>query len=154
DLDDDLADKLASVGLIASRQAIDQATQAATLGGFTDAYIAARVGVKRSGTISNLRMFADRLTDYFGKERQLGTIKRSDADDWALSLRQKYASATAGRTIRGAREFLAAAVRAEIVTRNPFDHLKTDSAPNKKRKRFIDRETIAQVLDACPNAEW
>src|SRR5438876_372101 len=51
-------------------------------------------------------------------------------------------------------EALKAAVRADLLHRNPFDDLKAAGNPNKERQRFISREDTLRVLDACPDAEW
>jgi integrase len=145
-----LADKLAAVGLIPKRQDRD----GARLGDFIDAYIARRTDVK-TNTASNLRMFGDRLIAFFGKDKNLADIKRSDADDWALYLkREKYAEATVGRTIKGARQLFKAACRAELITRNPFEDLKAACNPDKERQHFVSHADTQRVLDACPDAEW
>jgi integrase len=140
--------KLAAVGLVEPRIKAN-----VRLGDFIDAYIAGRSDVKRR-TRLNLRIFGDRLIAFFGRNRDLRSIKRSDADAWVIHLKAKYADATWGRTIRGAQQFFTAAVRAEIIDRNPFDDLKAGSFTDKDRQRFVTREDIARVLDACPDAEW
>ena len=145
-----LADKLAAVGLIPKRQGRD----GARLEDFIDAYIARRTDVKPN-TASNLRMFGDRLIAFFGKDKNLADIKRSDADDWALYLkREEYAEATVGRTIKGARQLFKAACRAELITRNPFEDLKAACNPDKERQHFVSHADTQRVLDACPDAEW
>jgi integrase len=145
----DLAAKLAAAGLVAGRQAAHS-----RLGPFIDAYIAQRSDAKPQ-TLFNLRMFGDRLKAFFGADKLLAEIKRSDADAWLVYLKSKeYAAATIGRTVKGARQLFKAACRAEIIARNPFDDLKAGSNPDKDRQRFITQEDTQRVLDACPDAEW
>jgi integrase len=145
---DALHRKLAKAGLVKPRQ-----TAYARLGPFIDQYVEARTDAKRR-TRLNLKMFGDRLIGFFGREKILADIKRSDADAWLIYLKRHYAPATVGWTLKGARQLFKAACRAEIITRNPFEDLKAGSAPDKDRQCFITREVTQRVLEACPDAEW
>jgi integrase len=145
---DDLHRRFAAVGLAVPRERPD-----ARLGGFIDHYIAGRKDAKR-GTINNLRMFGDRLIAFFGADKDMGTIKLSDADAWSIHLKAEYAAGTWGRTIKGARQLFKAAVRAEIISRNPFEDLKAGSHIDKNRQCFITHEDAQRVIAACPDAEW
>jgi integrase len=149
---DNLHTKLAKVGLVAPRKP-PEPPPAVRLGDFLDAYIAGRTDAKRR-TRLNLGMFRDRLTAFFGADRDLTTIKSSDADAWVIYLKANYAVATVGRTIKGARQFFKAACRAEIIDRNPFEDLKAGSYPDKERQRFISQADTLRVLESCPDAEW
>ena len=91
-------------------------------------------------------MFGDRPTAFFGPDRDITTIKRSDADAWTIHLKAKYAPATVGRTIKGARQLFKAACRAEILTRNPFEDLKAGAPPDEDRQCFITQEATRRVL--------
>jgi integrase len=147
-----MADKLARVGLVPKRKKPDE-PNSIQLGDLIDGYIAKRTDAKPC-TLLNLRMFGNRLIAYFGRDKNLADIKRSDADDWVLFLKQEYAVATVGRTVKGARQFFKAACRAEIITRNPFEDLKAGSHPDKERQHFVSREDTGLVLEACPDIEW
>jgi hypothetical protein len=116
--------RLVKVGLATPR--VPVAAAQTLLGEFLDTYIAGRTDAK-SRTILNLKMFRDRLTAFFGRDRDLISIKHSDADAWLIHLKANYAAATVGRTIKGARQFFKAACRAKIVDRNPFEDLKAGS---------------------------
>src|SRR5262249_41722670 len=87
-----------------------------------------------------------------GKDRLLSDIRPGDADDWCAMLRAKYANAT--RTIKRAKQCFAAAVRKEIIARNPFADCKAGHQSNPTRSYFITPEETAAVLAACPDAEW
>lgn len=102
DIGDRLHAKLAKAGLVPPRLPATP-TEQPQLGAFLDSYIAGRTDAKRR-TRLNLGMFRDRLTAFFGAERDITSIKRSDADAWVIDLKAKYAMATAGRTIKGARQ--------------------------------------------------
>src|SRR5262245_1961082 len=103
---DDLAEKLAAVGLAPRRAA-------ARLGDFLDAYIAGRTDAKRWTRI-NLQAAADRLTEFFGRDRALRDFTLADADSWCIWLKGRYAPATAGRTIKRAKQFFRAALRGRL----------------------------------------
>ena len=105
-----LADKLAKVGLIPTRKKPEE-PDSAQLGDFIDGYIAKRTDAKPR-TLLNLRMFGNRLIAFFGRDKNLADIKQSDADDWVVFLKEEYAVATVGRTVKGARQFFKAACRA------------------------------------------
>src|SRR5262249_3775589 len=139
-----------AVGLVPKRQ---EQGGARTLGNFLDDYLAKRGDAKRR-TVLNLKMFGQRLIAFFGRDKPLAAIKRSDADDWLLSLKRRYAPATIGRTLKGARQLFKAACRAEIIPRNPFEELKASSAPDKDRQVFVSQADTGRVLEACPDAEW
>jgi integrase len=47
-----------------------------------------------------------------------------------------------------------AALRKHYIARNPFADIKAGKQTNANRIRFIDRETIHAVLEACPNIQW
>lgn len=144
----DLYAKLAAVGLVGARIGGNSRLKA-----FIDDYITGRTDASRR-TILNLKMFGNRLIAFFGAEKDMATVKRSDADDWVIFLKSKYAAATVGRTIKGARQFFRAACRAEVITSNPFDDIKAGSHTDKDRQAFITQEDTRRVLDACPDAEW
>src|SRR5208282_2103260 len=148
---DKLHRKLVLVGLATPRQP-PEAPEQHRLAEFIGDYIKGRTDAKPL-TIMNLKLFRDRLTAFFGAERDLATIKRSDADAWLVSLKAKYAAGTVGRTVKGARQFFTAACRADIILRNPFDALKAASYPDKDRQFFVTQEVAYKVLGSCPDAE-
>lgn len=148
-LDDKLYAKLAKLGLCQPRQT----APAVTLKAFTDQYIARRTDAKPR-TIINMRAAQRRLVEYFKAEKPLKDVNPGDADAWCLWLRERYADGTAGRTIKRAKQFFKAAVRAKLVDENPFAEVKPPSQTNRKRIHFIDRAAAEKVLEACPSAEW
>jgi integrase len=145
-ISDDLADKLAAVGLIEVRDS-------STLADFTASYIRRRTDIKPRTRI-NLEQCRKRLIDFFGANRSLRSISPGDADNWLLWLKERYADGTTGRAVKRARQFFRSAMRSKLIPSNPFDDVKPPSMVNESRKRFIDRPTIDRVLQACPDAEW
>ena len=146
DIGDDLAAKLAAVGLIPERAS-------ALLADFIDAYIARRTDIKPQ-TQLNLEICGARLVEYFGRDRLLKSITAGEADAWLCWLRERYANGTAGRTVGRAKQFFRAAVRSRLIVSNPFGDVKQPSLVNDSRKHFVSIETTRRVLDACPDAEW
>jgi hypothetical protein len=154
-----LADKLAAVGLIPPRPGAAPAeskaeAQRQPLKAFLDAYIAGRSGDAKPGTLTAMKTGAARLVKYFQAERELASITPGDADEWARWLLKHHAAATAGRTVKWARQLFRAAVRKRLIPENPFADVKAPGVANEERKHFVGRQTAAQILDACPDAEW
>ena len=146
EIGDDLAAKLAAVGLIPERAS-------AVLGEFLAAYVERRTDIKPRTRI-NLEACQARLIEFFGKDRPLKSITPGDADAWLLWLRERYANGTAGRTVKRAKQFFRSAVRSRLIPSNPFEDVKPPSQVNESRKHFVSQETTRKVLDACPDAEW
>jgi len=146
---DGLASKLAGFGLIPPRS-LRTVTPLAEL---LDRYFESRSDVK-PGTRLNWRTARNRLVKFFGADRSLDSIKPSDAADCAAWLKSKYALATAGRSIKLARQFLSYAIDAGLLERNPFAKIKAPGQVNRKRLFEVTHEMTASVIDACPNAEW
>jgi integrase len=168
---DSLHIKLAKAGLVEPRQPEPEPEPppVVTVGAFTADYIRRRAEAKtKERTILNLDMFRDRLikTKWTGNRRRGGTdgrfepgrdittITRADAEDWLVWLKEHYSPATAGRTLKGARQFFNRAVKAKLIAENPFDDLKAESNPDESRQRFISQEDIERVLAMCPDAQW
>jgi site-specific recombinase XerD len=146
EIGDDLADKLAAVGLIPRRSS-------SLLGEFLSSYISGRTDVKPRTRI-NLEACKARLVEFFGADKPLKDISQGDADAWVVWLKGKYAGGTTGRTIKRAKQFFKAAVRSRLIPASPFADVKGSAATDKSRRFFVTRETTAKVLDACPDVEW
>jgi len=143
----DLADKLANAGLIASRES-------ATLAEFIDGYIASRTDAKPS-TICNLRNSREKLVSYFGPDRNWRDIKPGDADDWRQSLVNRgLAEATVSKAVKHAKQYGRRAQRKGLIAESPFQDLVAGSQSNDSRLQFIDGSTIEKVIDAAPDVQW
>ena len=53
-----------------------------------------------------------------------------------------------------AKQFLTAAVRKELIAKNPFADLKAAVIAEPARMHFITRDVAEQVIAACPDAQW
>jgi len=151
DLPDALYSKLVNAGLAEPRQ---KAAEGPTLGAWLETYLS-----KRSDAKPHTRLFYKQvignLLDCFGPERPITTLTVGDAEDFRRYLKaQGLAEATVVRRCKGAKTIFNAAVDHDLLLRNPFRKLKGSVKGNPARMVFVDRETIARVIDACPDAEW
>jgi len=94
------------------------------------------------------------LEKHFGPKRLVASIHAGHARDYREWLIGKYASATTSREIKRARQYFEYARDCRLISENPFAKIKAGSQRNTSRKHFVDRGTIARVLEACPNVEW
>jgi integrase len=155
-LSDRLVDKLAAVGLVEPRSSM-------ILGDFIDRYIADRTDAKPQ-TVFQLKVARDRLLQILDRNKPLRDITPADADRCLRQLKTQkhahgekegYAPATIGHTLKRAKQFFRAAVRARLISESPFEGVKTPAETNPKRKHFITREVTGELLEACPpNGEW
>src|SRR5262249_18597091 len=122
-----LRDKLAAASLV-------EVPRQTTLGDFLDTFIANRKPTAAPRTIINLEQAKRRLVEHFGTDRDMNTISLADAEGWAAALAEKYAPATAGRTIKRARQFFKAAMRNKLVGENVFLDVKANGQANKDRQ--------------------
>src|SRR6516162_8468066 len=149
---DALHAKLAGAGLVTPRQGKLPPIQA-RLGEFLEGYIVGRTDVRKQTRI-NLDAARRRLVEYFGVENPLAEITAGDADAWVIWLKAQYANGTVGRTVNRAKQFFRAALRKEIISKNPFADAKAPSQVNEARKFFVTLDAAHKVLNACPDAEW
>lgn len=147
-LGDVLHDKLAAAGLIQPRHT-------ATLGPFIDAYIKRRTPTLKEWTIVNLKRCREYLTRHLGEHRDLRTVTASDAEDWRNTLiADGLAENTVRRATGRARQFFKAAIKRDLIQRNPFEELAANVTANRDRDYFVSREESTAVLDVCPDTEW
>ena len=146
-LEDVMLSKLAAVGLIPKRQVV-------TLKNFIDAYIHSRIDVK-SGTRESYVHVRKNLIDYFGEGKVLRDITAGDIDGWRLNLiSMKLAENTVRRRCGVAKQFFRAAIRKDIIEKNPFEGIKVSIQPNTARMYFITPQEAEKVFDACPDQQW
>lgn len=148
-IEDDLAAKLAAVGLIPERTPTIQAA----LAGFLDDYIESRSDVKPN-TKRNLLQSRRYLVTHFGEGRELRSIRQADADRFGFEMKGEFAEATAARVIKHARQFFTAASRAGLIDADPFADVKAGSMENRDRMYFVTREDTEKLLAAAPDYHW
>ena len=154
DVDAALYGKLQAVGLVPPRPEQGRAV-ALTLGPFLESYIAGRTDVKPRTRI-NLRQAQGDLVRFFGADKPMDEITLGDADEFRRDLLGRLAENTARRHCGRAKQFFRAAVRKELIAKNPFVDMKgcAVGASHQDRLRFVTRADAAKVLDACIDAQW
>lgn len=148
DCDKRLSDRLAAVGLVSRREAVE-------LGPFIDGYINQRSANVKPRTLSVYRQTQRNLIACFGSGKRLNDLTPGDGDDFAAYLqRDGLGPATVRRRCGIAKQYLRAAERKRVIAQNPFYDLKSAVSPNRERDYFVTREESRKVLEACPDAEW
>ena len=150
-LDSTLRDRLRRVGLL-------QGPPHQTLERFLNDYIEQR---RRRGdvggrTVTLWRQTVGQLVGFFGPDKPLHAITAQDAERWAAWLRAdcKLGENTVRRRCGWAKQFFRHALRHAMISENPFSGLVSAVRPVPERRFFVDRDTVAQVLEQLPNREW
>jgi len=142
-----LQDKLARVGLIEPPNAMP------TLAQWCQDYLASRSDLAPA-TLSRMNDTARLLVEHFGTERRLDQVTASDAEAFIHALEKRYAPNTVRRVTGWCRQFFTAAIKREMLTRNPFADLPGTTRPNRSRSHYVSREEAQALIDAAPDAEW
>ena len=146
---DDLHGKLSMVGLADARRSVLLADE-------LEKYIKNHSGGKEPETIVRWKIDRDRIIGFFGKDKNIKDIKRSDCESYKSWLynERHFADSTVGKAIRNARMFFTAWVRDGVLLRNPFDGVKGSNAIDESRNHYIKAETVKLATEYCPDAEW
>jgi integrase len=150
-LSDSLYRKLVAIGLVESREP----KAVATLAQFIDDFIAGRTD-KKSTTLAHYQRGRRYLVEYFGENTQLAAITPHAADQfrsWLLGSKKQAENTVRGH-IKNAKLFFGAAIRARLITENPFKGMSSQLVKRPDRMAFIERRVIHKVLDACPTSRW
>ena len=152
-IDETLYQRLSAVGLIDARKS-------ALLDEYMAAYIQRRVDAK-SGTKLKWRATEKQLNAFFGAGRDLRTITAGDADAFRLMLMDtdtirggKMQPNTVAKHIKVARLFFNAAIRDEVISKNPFTGVDSGERKNPQREYFVTREETQKCIEAAPDSQW
>ena len=141
--------RIAATGLI-------EANQTTTLGQLIEQFITT-ASVKET-TKKKYRSSSKHLLEFFGEDRDPRSITPGDAIDfhnWMLTGRDyKLAKATAAKSIKHAKQFMAYAIDRRQLDTDPFTKLSGSCTTNRKRDHYITLDQAEQVLAACPDAQW
>jgi integrase len=146
-IDESLQRRLERAGLIETRN-----QGSLTIGRWCTDYIGSRTDLAPR-TVERLTFAARLLSDYFGDKR-LDAVNRGDAEAYERWLATTRGPNTVRRLIGRAKQFFGAAVKHEVITRNPFQGMVTSVRPDRSRDYFVSRETTAKLLQVCPDAQW
>jgi len=145
-----LHDRLARAGLVEARAG----GGSVKLGPSIKAYLESRVDLKPATKLVRGQVVND-LTKHFGETRDVRTITPGQADDFKQWLIGKgLAATTIHKRLQVTRSFFHAMRRRRQIEENPFEGVQLAAAGIKDRQRFITRNEIARVLDACPDHHW
>ncbi|MFP4107415.1 MAG: tyrosine-type recombinase/integrase [Phycisphaerae bacterium] len=147
---DIIRNRLVRAGLCEPRETQD----CPTLGEWLAEYVGSRKDVKKS-TTTVYGHTRRNLLEYFGRSKPLDEITAGDADGFRLHLRttESLSENTVRRRIGIAKQFFRAAVRRELIDRNPFDGLASTVRENAKRMHFVSLQEAEAVLGALPDAD-
>ena len=155
DMRDDIHAKLAATGLLMERTAT-LAQQSFTVGQWINKYIESRPDVKAI-TKGKWQNAANKLSAFF-KEQPIDEITVQQAKDYRVYLKSTMGleENTVRRLIGLSRQFLNAAIDAEIMTKNPFRGRgqPVSVRANPARFYYVTQEMAMKVLEACPDEEW
>ena len=148
EIGDDLADKLANVGLIPKRER-------ATLEEFLQEYIDSRVDVKPASKVVWQHVKRN-LVDFLGADRNVRSITVAEAEAFRLYLvsNQELADTTTAKRLTFARQFFETMRRRKLIEENPFAHVKHKAGDPTKRQRFITGEQTAALIKTAPDWIW
>ena len=146
---DDLAAKLAAIGLIPERHS-------AKLGDFLQGYIERRQADAKGGTITNLNTVRNDVVNFFGFGTDLREITENRADDFRthyLTRSPKLAAATVSRRLKTVRLFFEYARKRKLITTNPFADVSATSVLPTERQHYVSVEDTVRLLDSA-NPVW
>ncbi len=145
---DDLAKKLAAVGLIPPRQT-------ARAGVFLAAWLADKeaAGFKPTSIVAWGQTVAE-LTTMFAP-RPLATLTHADGEAFRDRLKGRgLRPTTVHKRLTHAKGMLEDAVRLGHLTANPFRHVRQRPGDPSERRAYVPVSDTVVVIDHCPNVWW
>ena len=147
DLPNELADKLANVGLIPKRDTT-------TIGGLLDNFMTANAQAKPATKVVWGHVERN-LKKHFGEKYPLRTIGRAEAESFRQFLiGEGLAPTTIHKRLQFARRFFNHAKDMEWIEKNPFKGVKHKSGDPQERQFYITPDAAERLIDAAPNWVW
>jgi len=103
----------------------------------------------KASTQDGYKMFGNLLSEFFGKDKKIAAIQKTDCERFKTALLKKYAVCTISRGIRSCRSIFKHAVDAEWLTKNPFADVPSGVEVNLDRQVYVDHKTIYRVMEHC-----
>jgi len=147
EIGDELAAKLAAVGLMRARSS-------RTLGEFLDTYLESRKGESKRATIVTIERVIIDLKAFFGSSKSLREIDVEAAEQFKTHyLQRKLAPATTCRRLKNAGMLFKYAMRLKLIPSNPFAEVRSSNSNATDRQHFV---TVADTekLMAAANPTW
>ena len=146
-VDGELYEKLAGLGLVKNRVS-------ATLRKYFADYITSRIDLKPR-TVINLKQVEGFIVRCFGSDKSMREFEKVDGEQFRLFLvGQGLGDNTIRRHLGRAKQVFIRAVSEGAAKVNPFIGMKCRVLAKPERFHFVDRDTVAAVIEACPDAQW
>lgn len=147
ELDDVMHGRLAAVGLVRERQAVE-------LGPWLDKYLAQREAELKPESRRKLGQTKSKLLAFFAPKTALRAITHDRAADWRQYLVGLGLSEAAVKTHSGnAKTIFAEAARRKLIAENPFQNLRSGSTASVD-SRYVTPAEADKIIDALPDAKW
>ena len=144
---EELHARLAASGLVPKRVR-------PTLGAFIGSYTADRTDVKES-TRTVWSRSTKHLLAFLGNDIALCDVTPADAARLRRYLDDRgLAEATARRTIGMAKQYFNAALKAKLITENPFADIPSAVPGNRARAYFVTRREVDALMAHSPDDQW
>lgn len=146
---DETHSKIAATGIIEPRVET-------TLAKFLETYLAGRTDIKAI-TVGKYKVVVNKLVSHFGAGRRIDAISEGDAEDFAkfVSCGEAVKSEnTVRKAVQICKTIFGYALRKELVQKNPFSHIASNTIPKSDRSFFVTQEMANKVLATCPSIEW
>jgi integrase len=144
---DDLAAKIAAVGLIPERQ-----SQA--LGKFLDDYMIRRRADAKGSTITHMRTVSKDLKKFFGEGKPLREIGELEAQNFRQHyLERSLALCTSARRLNTVKQFFEFARQLKFTPGNVFEGLTIAGGNPKERQHYVPLEDVGRLMGVA-NSTW
>ena len=144
---DDLADKLAAIGLIPKRAS-------RLVGEFLAAYLEQRRGDSKPATAVTIHRVVTDLTAFLGATTDLRAVTVENAEDFKKTYQDKeLAPATIYRRLKMAKMLFGHALKLKLVVANPFADVKSKNHNPPERRCYISPADTQKLIDAA-NPTW
>lgn len=118
----------------------------------------------KPGTLEQLEIAARSMVKFFGTDRTIDSITAGDAEDYRRWLEKKgnelkeYKQGLARNTVRRrigrAKQFFQAAVKHELLSRNPFASEASAVGGNEERLFLVPADWVERCIRVAPCEDW
>lgn len=164
-LTDTVYERIQKTGIIEPRETT-KSKAPSTLFDFIQHYIEGRTDLKPS-TREQYGYTRRLLVEYFGRDRLVDSVTRSDAKAWQRWMRlyewkpatdsapaETLAPATVSKHTKRAKTIFTEAVDARLIAENPMDAIKGGEEVNRERDFFIDRQMADTIVESIANVRY
>ena len=156
ELPDKLHADLAKYGLVIPRK------QGVTLGDIIPKLIKSRAATVSEQTIEIWEQSKKSLYRYFGQDKRVDTITRTDAEsfrswlvsDGRLDGKGGLKPTTVWKRLQHVMAFFKLMVLNDDIVKNPFEGMSMSPVVDEERNEYIDEEFIYKIMEYVPDAEW